>query len=138
MPREQITHNPILEQVVQTATYADSDGKSSPEVVAHVEQPRRNVHVQWNRTGGSGALGVQHDIGWVQLGIDVSIADLRSMLAAAEAQAHAEARKLADMGDLDIEAFTFRVNSDVMDRRETNLAIATLRRARDVAYGKDA
>lgn len=89
------------------------------------EIPRPNVHVAWNRTGGSGALGVQHDIGWMQLGIDVSIADLRSTLVAAEAEAEAE-------------AWTFRVMSDVMDRRETNLAIATLRRARDTAYGKDA
>jgi hypothetical protein len=112
------------------------DGIASATV--NVEQARRNVHVAWNRTGGSGAFGVSHDIGWVQLGIDVSIADLRSMLASAEAEAHAEARKLADFGEFDLEAWQFRVVSDVLDRREANLAIATLRRARDTAYGKDA
>ncbi|WP_295035385.1 hypothetical protein [uncultured Microbacterium sp.] len=135
MAREQITHNRILDERISQQTYGNHD---VPDAIVHREEQRRNVHIEWNRTGGSGALGVQHDIGWVQLGIDVSIADLRSMLAAAEAEAEAEARKLAHMGDLDTEAWTIRVTSDVMDRRETNLAIATLRRARDVAYGKDA
>ncbi len=132
MAREQITHNRIIE----FETPPTEPGTLM--TTARREQHRNNVHVAWNRTGGSGALGVQHDVGWVQIGIDVSIADLRSMLAAAETEAQAEARKLADIGDLDVEAWTFRVTSDVMDRRETNLAINTLRRARDVAYGKDA
>lgn len=138
IPREQITHNPIIDRHIEPPTYPDGHPGQALTAVVHEEIARRNIHVAWNRTGGSGALGVQHDIGWVQLGIDVSIGDLRSMLAAAEAEAEAEARKLANIGDLDTEAWTFRVVSDVMDRRETNLAIATLRRARDTAYGKDA
>lgn len=137
MPREQITYNRIVPQMVEAPTYAGSC-PPVPEATIHQEIARRNVHVLWNSTGGSGALGVQHDIGWVQLGIDLSVADLRGLLAAAEAEASAEARKVADMGELDIEQYQFRVTSDVMSRRETNLAIATLRRARDVAYGKDA
>jgi hypothetical protein len=132
MPREQITFSPIIESHTAPPT---PDG--IPGATVQVEQARRNVHIAWNRTGGSGALGVQHDIGWIQLGIDVSIADLRSMLAAAEDEARNEARKLADMGELDVEAWTFRVVSDVIGRRETNLAIRTLRRARDAAYGAD-
>lgn len=137
MPREQITHNRIVQQMVEAPTYADTE-PAIPEATVHQEIARRNVHVQWNRTGGSGAFGVEHDIGWVQLGIDLTVADLRGLLAAAEAEAAAEARRLADMGELDTEQYQFRITSDVMSRRETNLAIATLRRARDVAYGKDA
>jgi hypothetical protein len=60
------------------------------------------------------------------------------MLATAEAEAHVEARKLADFGEFDIEAWQYRVVSDVIDRAETNSTIATLRRARDTAYGRDA
>lgn len=136
MPREQITHNRIVAQSIAAPTISDSD--DAPEAIVHQEVARKNLHIEWNRTGGSGALGVQHDIGWVQFGIEVSVADLRSMLASAEAQAQAESRKYADIGAIDTEACTFRVTSDVLDRRETNLAISALRRARDVAYGKDA
>ena len=132
MPREQITFNPIIE----SHTGPTVDG--IPSATVNVEQARRNVHVAWNRTGGSGAFGVSHDIGWVQPGIDVTTAELRDMLATAEAEAHAEARKLVGFGEFDVEAWQFRVVSDVIDRRETNLAIATLRRARDAAYGRDA
>lgn len=132
MPREQITHNPIL----SSSTPPSVDG--IPSATIQVEQARRNLHIMWNRTGGSGALGVQHDTGWVQMGIDVTVAELRGILAAAEDEARAEARKLESAGDLDLDQWQFRIVSDVIDRRETNLAIATLRRARDTAYGKDA
>lgn len=64
VPREQITHNRIVDRMVEAPTLGDTE-PPIPEVTAHNEIARRNVHVEWNRTGGSGALGVQHDIGWV-------------------------------------------------------------------------
>lgn len=110
MPREQITER-------------HTKPTENPNVFA--EQPRRHVHIGWDRSG------------WVQIGIDVSIGELRHMLTAAETEAAAEARKLAAMGELDVEAFTFRVHSDVLDRAEVNASVRTLRRARNAAYGAD-
>lgn len=110
MPREQITQ-------------LHTEATDNPNVF--IEQPRRHVHIGWDRTG------------WVQVGIDVSIGELRDMLACAEEQAAAEARKHAPIGELDTEAYPFRVHSDVLDRSEVNNAVRTLRRARNAAYGAD-
>ncbi len=131
MPREQITHN----RIASSSTPPDVDG--IPSATVNVEVPRRNVHVTWNHTGGAGTLGLQYDVGWVQIGIDVSVAELRSMLADAEREAETVRARLAEMGELDVEAYQFRVYSDVMDRAETNHAIRVLRRARAAAYGAD-
>lgn len=127
MPREQITHNPIVSQPIDGPTYPDGHPGQALQAIVHVETPRRNVHVAWNRATG----------GWVQIGIDLTVAELRGMLAAAEDEAQAEARKLEAMGELDLEQWQFRVVSDVLDRAEVNKTIATLRRARDTAYGRD-
>lgn len=123
MPREQITHNAIVGQLVSAPTYGDAQ---PADAVVHIEQSRRNVHVSWDRTG------------WLQLGIDVTLAELREMLAQAESAAARAAAAAPDGMEYATEAHQFRVMSDVLDRTETNLAIVTLRRARDVAYGKDA
>lgn len=131
MPREQITYN----QIIESHTGPTIDG--IPSATVNRELPRRNLHILWNRTGGSGALGTQRDIGWVQIGIDVTIEELRGMLAAAEDEAAAEARKLESAGDLDLDQWQFRIMSDVLDRSETNDAIRVLRRARNTAYGAD-
>ncbi|MGI6878822.1 hypothetical protein [Microbacterium sp. gxy059] len=85
------------------------------------ELPRRNVHVSWNRAGGEGALAANHPSGWVQVAIDMTVGDLRQMLDTAEG------------GEQQI-----RIVSEVLERRDVNKTIQTLRRARDVAYGKDA
>ena len=107
MPREQITRS----------TMVPTD---NPNVFT--ETPRRNLHVSWNPTG------------WVQVGIDVTIAELRSMLESAVREA-SDAAKITS--DLDTESFPFRVVSDVIDRAEINRAIHVLRTARDKAYGRD-
>jgi hypothetical protein len=121
MPREQITHNPIIE----SHTGPTVDG--IPSATINVEHQRRNVHVSWNR------------VGWVQLGIDVTIAELRDMLQAAEAEAQGPAQAAIAMGaEYATEAHVFRVFSDVLDRAEVNRTVQVLRRARDAAYGKDA
>lgn len=114
MPREQITHNRIVEHV--------------PDEIVSVETPRRNVHVAWNRGPA----------GWVQIAIDVPLAELREMLALAEREADAAAKANAHFGEYAVDAHPFRIVSDVLDRAEVNATIATLRRARDAAYGKDA
>lgn len=132
MPREQITHNRIIE----SHTPPDVDGIPSASV--NVETQRRNVHVSWHRNDCAQQPEVTGPCdGWVQIGIDVTVGELRSMLADAEREAEAERRRIADLGKLDVEAFPFRVFSDVMDRAETNHAVRTLRRARDGAYGAD-
>lgn len=131
MPREQITYNRVLEQ------HQPPDVDGVPSAVISVEQPRRNVHVAWNRTGGSGALNVPYDTGWVQIALEVTVAQMRDMLATAEAQAKAEAARNADFGEFDTEQYQFRISSDVLDRRETNDTIRVLRRARNAAYGAD-
>lgn len=115
MPREQITHNPIIES------------RSDNGVLVAEERQRRNLHVSWNR----------EPAGWIQVGIDVTVAELRSMLASAEAEAEAEARRTADIGELDRDAWPYRIVSDVIERHEANTAIRHLRRARDAAYGAD-
>jgi hypothetical protein len=121
MPREQITHNRIVEQT----TPPDVDG--IPSATISVEQPRRNLHVGWNRDGE-----------WVQVAVEVTVAELRDMLAAAEAEAEAEARRLSEMGEYAVEAHQFKVWTDVLSRAEINQTVQVLRRARDAAYGKDA
>jgi hypothetical protein len=128
MPREQITHNPIVDRPLVGPDYPAGNPGEHLQAVVHVEMPRRNVHVAWNRAAA----------GWVQIGIDVTVEELRGMLAAAVAEAEAEARKQEHIGTLDTENWQFRIVSDVLDRAEVNQTIATLRRARDTAYGKDA
>lgn len=117
MPREQITHNQIM-----TEERSERDGIHS--AIVNVEVPRRNVHVGWDKSG------------WVQLGIDVSVAELRDMLAAATEQAES-AKRATSWGEYDTEQHPFRVVSDVLDRREVNDTIRVMRRARDAAYGRD-
>lgn len=119
MPREQITHNRIVERV----TPPDPAGNSA---IVNTEESRRNVHVQWNR-----------DAAWLQVAVDVPLHELRGLLADAEREAAAEARRLESMGEYAIEHHPVRVWSDVLSRSETNAAIRTLRRARDGAYGAD-
>ena len=125
MPREQITHNRIVDQAISTMSYGTAD--DVPTVTAQIEIPRRNLHIAWHPA----------DSGWVQVGIDITVAELRDMLADAEAQAAAEARRLAGMGEYAVDAHQFRVFSDVLSRTETNATIRTLRTARDRAYGRD-
>lgn len=79
MPREQITHNPIVEQRISRQTFTDPD---VPDAIVHVETPRR---------------------------IDVTVAELRGMLAAAEDEAKAEARRRARHGPV---AVPHRVGRD--------------------------
>lgn len=121
MPREQITHNRIVDQV----TPPDVDG--IPSATISIEHARRNVHVAWNR-----------EAGWVQVAVEVTVAELREMLAAAEAEAAAEARRQASIGEYYSDAHQFKIWSDVLDRAEVNQSVHVLRRARDGAYGKDA
>lgn len=121
MPREQITHNRIVEQ----GTPPEVDG--IPSATISVEHPQRNLHVGWNRDGE-----------WVQVAVEVTVTELRDMLAAAEAEAEAESRRLAEMGEYATESHQFKVWSEVLSRSEINLAVRVLRRARDAAYGEDA
>lgn len=82
------------------------------------------MHVSWDRTG------------WVQIGIDVTVAELRGMLAHAEQEAADAARGNAH-GQYATEAHQFRVVSSVLDRTEVNDTVRVLRRARNTAYGAD-
>lgn len=122
MPREQITHNKIVHP--DPITPDDSPADGVPTAAVSREIPRRNIHVNWDRSG------------WVQINIDVSVAELREMLAAAIEQAES-AKRATSWGEYDIEHHPFRVVSDVLDRREVNDTIRVLRRARDTAYGRD-
>jgi hypothetical protein len=122
MPREQITHNPIIE----SHTGPTIDG--IPSATVNLEQPRRNVHVSWNRGPA----------GWVQVAVEVTVEELRSMLESAEAEAESARRANADFGEYAVDAHQFKVFSDVLDRHEVNSTIFALRKARDAAYGKDA
>jgi hypothetical protein len=126
MPREQITHNRIVDQTVSSMTYGTIE-EDIPTVTAHIEIPRRNLHIAWHPA----------DAGWVQVGIDITVAELRDMLAHAEAEAQSEARRLAEMGEYAVDAHQFRVMSDVLSRSEVNATVRTLRTARDRAYGRD-
>lgn len=122
MPREQITHNPII----QSQTPPSVDGL--PSATINVEQSRRNVHVAWN----------PREAGWVQIAVDLTVAEIRSLLEHAEREAAAAARANEDIGEYMTEAHPVKVFSDVLDRAEVNKTIHVLRRARDSAYGKDA
>ncbi len=122
MPREQITHNPIIES--QTPPTVDG----VPSATVNVEQPRRNVHVAWHA----------HDAGWVQIAVELTVAEIRDLLAHAERDAAAAARANEDMGEYMTEGHQVKVFSDVLARSEVNKTIHALRRARDTAYGKDA
>lgn len=128
MPREQITHNRIIprpaEIPVETST---PDGESVAPAIVHVEEARRNLHVAWNR-----------DAGWIQVAIDMTVAEIRSLLEHAEREAAAAARANEHIGEYFTEQHQVKVWSDTIDRAETNKAITALRRARDAAYGKDA
>lgn len=128
MPREQITHNRIVprpsEVPVETST---PDGDTIAPAIIHTEVARRNLHVGWNR-----------DAGWIQVAIDLTVAEIRSLLEHAEREAAAEARANEHIGEYFTEQHQVKVWSDVLDRAETNKAITSLRRARDAAYGKDA
>ena len=128
MPREQITHNRIIprpaEIPVETST---PDGETVAPAIVHVEEARRNLHVAWNR-----------DAGWIQVAIDMTVAEIRSLLEHAEREAAAAARANEHIGEYFTEQHQVKVWSDTIDRAETNKAITALRRARDAAYGKDA
>lgn len=117
MPREQITHNQVLRKMPDVPTGAIID----------VEVPRRNVHVVWHREGA-----------WVQLAIDLTVAEIRDLLKHAEEEGAAAARAYEHIGEYATERHQVRVVSDVLNRAEVNGTITALRRARDIAYGKDA
>jgi len=108
MPREQITHSPMV-------------ATDNPNVFD--SPPRRNVHVSWNAAG------------WVQVGIDVTLAEVRSLLQNAEEGAANAVRD--GHPDLKTELFPVRVVSDVIERAEMNRFVKVLRNARDRAYGRD-
>lgn len=131
MAREQITHNRITPPPAVAPDEPGATREQAPPAIVYREEPRRNVHVQWDR-------GFEPGHGWLQLGIDVSVRELRGMLEDAEREAQAAARAQEHIGEYDTEEHTFRVYSDVLTRVEANRAISTLRRARDVAHGKDA
>lgn len=128
MPREQITHNRILPQPLKVPDdTATPDGETVAPAIIHTEVARRNMHVAWNR-----------DAGWIQVAIDMTVAEIRSLLEHAEREAAAAARANEHIGEYFTEQHQVKVWSDVLDRAETNKAIVALRRARDTAYGKDA
>lgn len=125
MPRQQITFNPIL----QSHTPPSPD--SIPTATITVEHQRRNVHVHWT-TADRGCPG------WVQLGIDVTVAELRSMLTDAETEAEKAAADASGLGEFIKDDHPFRIMSDVLSRSEMNRLVTTARRSRDGSYGKDA
>lgn len=128
MPREQITHNPIITRPSETPVESSTpDGNTVAPSLIHEERARRNLHVGWNR-----------DAGWVQVAIDMTVAEIRSLLEHAEREAAAAARVHEHIGEYFTEQHQVKVWSDTLDRAETNKAITALRRARDAAYGKDA
>ncbi|MGN7977427.1 hypothetical protein ACTJJ4_07615 [Microbacterium sp. 22195] len=134
MAREQITHNHIVSRPLPEYNPATPGPHEASPV--SVEVPRRNVHVQWNRTGTTDAAGLE--TGWLQLGIDITIAEIRDLLKYAEDEAAAAKLGNAAFGDYDTEQHQVRVYSSELSRPEINKAITALRRGRDVAYGKDA
>lgn len=137
MAREQITHNHIVSRPLPPAVeYPPGHPGELLEAVAQVEVPRRNLHVQWNRTGTTDAAGLE--TGWLQLAVDVTVAELRSLLEDAVREAEAAKAGNAHIGDYDVENHQVRVYSSELSRPEINKAITALRRGRDVAYGKDA
>jgi hypothetical protein len=133
MPREQITERRMLPT-------------DNPSVFN--DESRRHLHIGWNKQG--------HMPGWVQLSTDISVAELRSMLESAERDAEVEWAKATQMvkdaatqgigaaaiSTLDhkdfVDAQTFRVVGDVLDRSEVNRLVQVSRKARDDAYGRDA
>lgn len=125
MPREQITHNHVVDRMADTSTFASLD--PALEATAQVEVPRRNLHVQWNR-----------EASWLQVAVDIPLHELRSLLADAEREAVATANAQPPGVEYAVDHHPVRVWSDVLSRAETNTAITVLRRARDAAYGKDA
>jgi len=128
MPREQITHNRIVDRPTGTMSESDTpNGVVAAPGIVHAEEPRRNVHVQWNR-----------DASWLQVAVDIPLHELRSLLADAEREAAAETRRHENIGDYAVDHHPVRVWSDVLTRSEANSTITVLRRARDAAYGKDA
>lgn len=134
MAREQITHNHITPPPAQTP---DDQGVPDPvTALISVETQRRNVHVQWNRVGTQDAAGLE--TGWLQLGIDITVAEIRDLLQYAEEEAARAAAANAHIGEYATEHHPVRVWSDVLSRPEVNKAITALRRGRDVAYGRDA
>ena len=140
MAREQITHNHIVERPLPPAVeYPAGHPGELIEAIAHIEEPRHNLHVQWDRDPGG------FD-GHVQIAIDWTVAELRELLAFAEAEAAAAAASTGGLMPVeggaevvyDTDNHQVRVYSDVLTRHEINKAINALRRGRDVAYGKDA
>jgi hypothetical protein len=128
MPREQITHNRIVSRPSEAPVESSTpDGDTIAPALIHEEQARRNLHVGWNR-----------DAEWVQLAVDMTVAEIRSLLEHAEREAAAAARAHEHIGEYFTEQHQVKVWSDVLDRGEANKAILALRRARDAAYGKDA
>lgn len=126
MPREQITHNRIIDRPIPDGPhYPDGHPGQSVRAVAHVEIPRRNVHVSWNR------------IGWVQVAVDIPLGELRSALEDAEREAAAAGKANEHIGEYSIEHHPVKIVSSELERHEINKTIATLRRARDSAYGRD-
>ncbi|MFB8191249.1 hypothetical protein ACFC14_18180 [Microbacterium sp. NPDC055988] len=128
MPREQITHNRIMPQPSEVPVGTSTpDGETVAPAIVQQEVARRNLHVRWNR-----------DAGWIQVAVDMTVAEIRSLLEHAEHEATAAARANEHIGEYFTEQHQVKVWSDVLDRGETNKAILALRRARDAAYGKDA
>lgn len=108
MPRERVHHGQILKvTTLGTAPPGDLDGTMSAQGVEHQEQP--SLDVSWNR-----------DAGWVQVSIHAP-RDFWERL----------------YKDRDPDEQSFAAFTDALSRHEINHLIATLRRARDAAYGKD-
>ncbi|WP_372468904.1 hypothetical protein ACCO44_06000 [Microbacterium maritypicum] len=103
------------------------DGETVAPAIVQQEVACRNLHGGWNR-----------EVRWIQVAIDLTVAEIRSLLEHAEREAAAAARTNEHIGEYFTEQHQVKVWSDVLDRGEANKTILALRRARDAAYGKDA
>lgn len=76
---------------------------------------------------------MNRDAGWIQVAVDMTLAEIRSLLEHAEREAAAAARANEHIGEYFTEQHQVKAWSDVLDRSETNKAILALRRARNTA-----
>jgi hypothetical protein len=110
MPRERIHHGALIlvDNMNQVPERIYRPDEPQPVNTTIRQQP--SLDVTWNREGS-----------YVQVSIDVPSNIWLS-----------QAEEIKEMGMVSMGIFT-----DVMDRREINHMIRTLRRARDAAYGAD-
>ena len=123
MTSEQVTTAPEPHRI-DVSTF----GTPTPGDVAHATyvEHRRHVHVSYDRHGA------------IQIGIDLTLEELRDALATATAQAAAAAASTPEGFEYSTGHHLYRVTSDVLDRAEMNRGIHILRRARDTVFGRDA